>query len=51
MRVSGSRPGEILSMKDALYATMLASANEVAYAVGENVGQKMAGIIIRLSRL
>ena len=39
----GMRPGEILSMKDALYATMLASANEVAYAVGENVGQKMGG--------
>ena len=41
----GMRPGEILSMEDALYATMLASANEVAYAVGENVGQLMGGII------
>ena len=39
----GTRPGEILSMKDALYATMLASANEVAYAVGENVGKLMGG--------
>lgn len=39
----GMRPGEILSMKDALYATMLASANEVAYAVGENVGKLMGG--------
>lgn len=39
----GMRPGEILSMEDALYATMLASANEVAYAVGENVGQLMGG--------
>lgn len=39
----GMRPGEILSMEDALYATMLASANEVAYAVGENVGMLMGG--------
>ena len=39
----GMRPGEILSMEDALYATMLASANEVAYAVGENVGKLMGG--------
>ena len=39
----GMRPGEILSMGDALYATMLASANEVAYAVGENVGKLMGG--------
>lgn len=29
---------EQISMKDALYAMMLASANEVAYAIGENVG-------------
>lgn len=39
----GMRAGEILSMKDALYATMLASANEAAYAVGENVGKRMGG--------
>ena len=39
----GMRSGEILSMEDALYATMLASANEVAYAVGENVGKLMGG--------
>lgn len=39
----GMRSGEILSMEDALYATMLASANEVAYAVGENVGMLMGG--------
>ena len=39
----GMRPGEIISMKDALYATLFASANEAAYAVGENVGKMMSG--------
>ena len=39
----GMRAGEIISMKDALYATLFASANEVAYAVGENVGRQMGG--------
>ena len=34
------RPGEIISMKDALYAVLYASANEVSYAVAENVGNK-----------
>lgn len=32
--------GELLSLKDALYAVMLASANEVANAVGEYVARK-----------
>lgn len=39
----GMKSGEIISMKDALYATLFASANEVAYAVGENVGKLMGG--------
>ena len=30
-------------MEDALYAMLLASANEVSYAVAENVGQLMGG--------
>lgn len=39
----GMTPGEILSMEDAMYAMLLASANEVAYAIGENVGNKLGG--------
>ena len=39
----GMRPNEIISMKDALYAILLASANEVSYAVAENVGKQMGG--------
>lgn len=35
----GMRPGEEISMKDALYAVLLASANEVSYAVAESIGQ------------
>lgn len=34
----GMKPGERIKMKDALHGLMLASANEVAYAVGETVG-------------
>lgn len=34
----GMKPGERITMKDALHGLMLASANEVAYAVGETVG-------------
>lgn len=37
----GMRPGEIIGMKDALYGLLLASANEVAYAIAENVGIKL----------
>ena len=37
----GMRPGEILSMNDALYGMLLASANEVSYAIAESVGKKM----------
>ncbi|SHK45340.1 D-alanyl-D-alanine carboxypeptidase family protein [Hespellia stercorisuis] len=32
----GMRSGEVLSMKDALYGMLLASANEVAHAIAEN---------------
>lgn len=39
----GMTPGEILNMEDALYAVLLASANEVSYAVAENVGRLMGG--------
>ena len=34
------QPGEVISMTDALYAILFASANEVSYAVAENVGKK-----------
>lgn len=34
----GMRPGEEISMKDALHAVLLASANEVSYAVAESTG-------------
>lgn len=33
----GLKPGNIISIKDALYATLIASANEAAYVVGEGV--------------
>lgn len=39
----GMRPGEIFSMNDALYGMLLASANEVSYAIAESVGKKMGG--------
>lgn len=39
----GMRPGEIISMEDALYAVLLASANEVAHAVAECVGTQHLG--------
>lgn len=32
------KPGEVITMEDALHALLLASANEVAYAIGETVG-------------
>lgn len=34
----GMKAGEQITMNDALHALMLASANEVAYAIGETVG-------------
>lgn len=37
----GMEPGEILSLKDAMYGMLLASGNEVAYAIAESVGNKM----------
>ena len=39
----GMRPGEILSLNDALYGMLLASANEVSYAIAESVGTLMGG--------
>lgn len=39
----GMRPGEVISMEDAMYALLLASANEVAYAIAESTGTKMGG--------
>lgn len=35
----GMQPGEELNMKDALHAILMASANEVSYAVAESVGK------------
>ena len=35
--------GEIMTMEQCLYAVMLESANECAYAVAEHVGQKLGG--------
>lgn len=37
----GLQTGEEISLKDALYAVMLASANEAAYAVGASVGESV----------
>lgn len=34
----GLKEGNVISLEQTLYATLLASANEAAYAVGENVG-------------
>ena len=39
----GMRPGEIISMEDALYAVLFASANEVSHAVAESVGKQYFG--------
>lgn len=39
----GMRPGEEISLKDALYGVLLASANEVSHAVAENIGEKLPG--------
>ena len=33
----GLKPGEIITLKDAIYATLLASANEAAYVTGEGI--------------
>ena len=39
----GMRAGEEITLEDALYAVLLASANEVSHAVAESVGAKMGG--------
>ena len=36
---AGLKEGNVISLEQALYATLLASANEAAYAVAENVGK------------
>lgn len=37
----GMKAGETLSLNDAMYGMLLASGNEVAYAIAESVGNKM----------
>lgn len=37
----GMKEGDELSLEEALYAVLLASANEVSYAVGESVGKNL----------
>lgn len=37
----GMKEGEEICLEDALYGMMLASANEVAYSIGESVGQNL----------
>ena len=39
----GMKPGEEISLKDALYGVLLASANEVSHAVAESVGAQHLG--------
>ena len=39
----GMRAGEEISLEDALLALLLASANEVAYAIAESIGRQMGG--------
>lgn len=39
----GMKFGEELNLEDALYAVLLASANEVSYAVAESVGEQSLG--------
>lgn len=39
----GMIPGEQITLRDALHGVLLASANEVSYAVAENMGIKMGG--------
>lgn len=39
----GMKPGEILSRSDALYGMLLASANEVSYAIAESIGKSKGG--------
>ena len=39
----GMQAGEEISLEDALLALLLASANEVAYAIAESIGRQMGG--------
>ena len=44
------KPGEEITLKDTLYAVMLASANDAAYAVAENVGESYEWFIDEMNR-
>lgn len=46
----GMTPGEEISLNDALYALLLASANEVAYAIGDNVGESYDWFLSEMNR-
>ena len=46
----GLRPGEEISMEEALYATLLKSANEAAYVVAENTGEGYDWFIAEMNR-
>ena len=46
----GMRPGEILSMNDALYGMLLASANEVLMQSQKVSAKRWAEVLRRLSR-
>ena len=45
----GLTPDEQITLRDALYAVMLASANEAAYAVADNVGESYDWFIQRMN--
>jgi len=45
----GLQEGEELTLKETLYATLLASANEAAYAVAANVGESYDWFIARMN--
>lgn len=46
----GMKAGEEISLNDALYAMLLASANEVAYAIAANVGENYDSFIQKMNQ-
>ena len=46
----GMTPGEEITLNDALYALLLASANEVAYAIADNVGESYDWFLNEMNR-
>ena len=46
----GLRAGEEISMEEALFATLLKSANEAAYAVGENTGEGYDWFLMQMNQ-